>query len=87
MSLLDLFIKRKKATALVAKERLQIILAHERTTTPHDDNSKPSWLPQLQRELVTVIAKYTKIDENALTVNVERRDNLELLEINVTLAE
>ncbi len=89
MSLLELFFGRKKATASVAKERLQIILAHERVLDRDNlgHSSGPSWLPQLQQELIEVIAKYIKIDVDALKVNVEKRDNLELLEINVTLPE
>lgn len=88
MSLLDLLFGKKKVTASVAKERLQIILAHERASLNDDGkNFAPSWLPDLQRELLTVIAKYIKVDQDALKVNLERRDNLELLEINVTLPE
>ncbi|MBP9743075.1 MAG: cell division topological specificity factor MinE [Burkholderiales bacterium] len=89
MALIDLFFGRKKTTAGIAKERLQIILAHERLL---DDGANayeatPSWLPDLQQELVTVIAKYIKINIEDLKVNLEKRDNLELLEINVTLPE
>ena len=88
MSLLDLLFGKKKSTALVAKERLQIILAHERASLTGDGkNFAPSWLPDLQRELLAVIAKYIQVDQDALTVNLEKRDNLELLEINVTLPE
>jgi cell division topological specificity factor len=88
MSLLEVIFGRKKATASVAKERLQIILAHERAI--HDTNvsgDSPSWLPLLQQELVEVIAKYIKIDKEDLKVHLEKRDNLELLEINVTLPD
>ncbi len=88
MSLLDLLFGRKKSTANVAKERLQIILAHERATTDlHPDLGTPDWLPMLQQELVEVVAKYIKINKEDLKVNLEKRDNLELLEINVTLPE
>ena len=88
MSLLDLLFGKKKATASVAKERLQIILPHERASLTGDGkNFAPSWLPDLQRELLAVIAKYIQVDQDALTVNLEKRDNLELLEINVTLPE
>lgn len=88
MSLLDILFGKKKSTASVAKERLQIILAHERVTLGNGDESKtPDWLPKLQQELMEVIAKYIKVDQDALTVNLEKRDNLELLEINVTLPE
>lgn len=88
MSLLNVLFGRKKTTANVAKERLQIILAHERAS--HDTNptgDSPSWLPLLQQELVAVIAKYIKIDKEDLKVHLEKRDNLELLEINVTLPD
>jgi cell division topological specificity factor len=88
MSLLDLLFGRKRQSANVAKERLQIILAHERAINSEDImGDSPSWLPQLQQELVDVIAKYIKINKEDLKVNLEKRDNLELLEINVTLPE
>lgn len=89
MALLDMIFGRKKPTAGVAKERLQIILAHERAVdeTGSVDEAKPSWLPELQQELVSVIAKYIKISTDDLKVTLEKRDNLELLEINVTLPE
>lgn len=87
MSLLDLLFGKKKTSASVAKERLQIILAHERATFNEDISDTPSWLPELQSELLAVIAKYIKIDQDALKVHLEKRDNLELLEINVTLPE
>ncbi|MBX9597586.1 MAG: cell division topological specificity factor MinE [Burkholderiales bacterium] len=89
MSLLDLLFGKKKSTASVAKERLQIILAHERSTlnSSGETNHAPEWLPDLQKELVAVVAKYIKIDQDALKVHLEKRDNLELLEINVTLPE
>lgn len=78
---------KKKTTASVAKERLQIILAHERSTLNGDNGNTPNWLPDLQKELLEVIAKYIKVDQDALKVHLEKRDNLELLEINVTLPE
>lgn len=87
MSLLDLLFGKKKTSASVAKERLQIILAHERATFNEDVSDTPSWLPELQSELLAVIAKYIKIDQDALKVHLEKRDNLELLEINITLPE
>lgn len=88
MSLFDIFFGRKKTTANVAKERLQIILAHERVMNQDGiDKSDPEWLSRLQQELVDVIAKYVKIDKEDLTVNLEKRDNLELLEINVTMPD
>ena len=58
MSFLTFFAGEKKQTASVAKERLQIILAHERSGR---NAAEPDYLPELQRELVAVISKYIKI--------------------------
>ncbi len=87
MSLIDLIFGKKKTSASLAKERLQIILAHERSGTNTDTEKNNAWLTELQDELMQVIAKYIAIDKDALKVTLEKRDNLELLEINVTLPE
>jgi len=84
MSLLSLFLGEKKKTASVAKERLQIILAHERSGR---GASQPDYLPALQRELLAVISKYVKIDSNDLRVHFERQENLEVLEVKIELPE
>ena len=82
MSLLSFLLGEKKKSASVAKERLQIILAHERGA---GRGFKPDYLPELQRELIAVISKYVKIDPEALKVNFERQDDLEVLEVKIEL--
>ena len=77
MSLLSLLFGDKKKTASVAKERLQIILAHERSGR----SNQPDYLPDLQRDLVAVLSKYVKINPQDIKVNLERQDNLEVLEV------
>ena len=84
MSLLSFLLGEKKKTASVAKERLQIILAHERTGR---GGSRPDYLPALQRELMAVISKYVSIKLEDIKVNVERQDNLEVLDIKIELPE
>ncbi|MCA0175851.1 MAG: cell division topological specificity factor MinE [Proteobacteria bacterium] len=84
MSLLSFLLGEKKKTASVAKERLQIILAHERAGL---GASAPDYLPALQRELVAVISKYVKISPNDIKVNLERQDDLEVLEVKIELPE
>ena len=83
MSLLGFLLGEKKKTASVAKERLQIILAHERS----GNSKKPSYLPDLQRELIAVISKYVSINPNDIKVNLERQDNLDVLEVKIELPE
>ncbi len=84
MSLLSFLLGEKKQTSNVARERLQIILAHERSGR---NASEPDYLPDLQRELVAVISKYIKINIEDIKVNLERQDNLEVLEVKIELPE
>jgi cell division topological specificity factor len=83
MSLLSFLLGEKKKTASVAKERLQIILAHERVGR----NAKPDYLEALQRDLVAVISKYVSIDPDDIKVHLERQDNLEVLEVKIELPD
>ncbi|MCC7279922.1 MAG: cell division topological specificity factor MinE [Chromatiaceae bacterium] len=83
MGLLDLFRShRNKGTAAIAKERLQILVAHDRAT-----RNQPSYLPQLQRELLEVIRKYVDVDMNSISVNYEQDETREVLELNIVLPE
>ena len=84
MSLLSFLLGEKKKTATVAKERLQIILAHERSGR---NAGQPDYLPALQRELVAVISKYVSISADDIKVHLERQDNLEVLEVKIELPE
>ena len=84
MGFLSFFLGEKKQTATVAKERLQLILAHERSGR---GNTSPNYLPDLQRELVAVISKYVSINPDDIKVSMERQDNLEVLEVKIELPE
>ncbi len=82
MSLLDYFRSSKPSTASLAKERLQILVAHERSS-----RNQPSYLPQLQQELLEVIRKYVNVGQDAITVNFEQDGNQETLELNIVLPD
>ena len=82
MSFLDYFRRQKNNTASVAKERLQIIVAHER-----GQRDMPDYLPQLQQELLDVIRKYVQISDDMVQVDVDRNESCSVLELNVTLPE
>jgi cell division topological specificity factor len=84
MSFLSFFIGEKKKTATVAKERLQMILMHERSGR---NSAEPDYLQDLQRDLVAVISKYIKINPDDIKVNLERQDNLEVLEVKIELPD
>jgi len=82
MSLLDYFKSSKPSSASIAKERLQILVAHERSS-----RHQPSYLPKLKQELLAVIQKYFHVDENSVSVNLEQDDNRETLELNIILPD
>ena len=82
MSLLDYFKTSKTSSASLAKERLQILVAHERSS-----RNQPSYLPQLQKELLEVIRKYVNVEQDAISVNFEQKDTQETLELNIVLPD
>ncbi|NBW24259.1 MAG: cell division topological specificity factor MinE [Betaproteobacteria bacterium] len=83
-SFLSFLLGEKKQTASVAKERLQLILAHERSGR---NAAEPDYLQDLQRDLIAVISKYIKIDIKDIKVNLDRHDNLEVLEVKIELPD
>lgn len=82
MGLLDYFRSSRQATASIAKERLQILVAHERA-----ERNKPDYLPMLQKELLEVIRKYVNVDQEAISVTMEQDENREVLELNIVLPD
>ncbi|MEN9843746.1 MAG: hypothetical protein RLZZ612_1575 [Pseudomonadota bacterium] len=85
-SLMSFFLGENKKSANVAKERLQIILAHERATRSAG-STPPDYLEALQRDVLAVVRKYIDIDPNDIQINLEREENLEILEVKIELPE
>ena len=83
MSLLSLIFGNKPKTAAVAKERLQLIIAHERNGL----SGKKEFLPEMQKELIAVISKYVAINPDDIKVSLEKQGNYEVLEVNIVLPE
>lgn len=82
MGLLDYFLGSRQSTAAIAKERLQILVAHERS-----ERNKPDYLPMLQKELLEVIRKYVNVEQDAISVTMEQDENREILELNIILPD
>lgn len=83
MSIFDYFrSKSKNTSASVAKERLQIIVAHER-----GQRQQPDYLPLMQQEILDVIRKYVPIDQDSVNIQLENNDHCSVLELNVTLPD
>lgn len=82
MSFFNVFGSKKPSSASIAKERLQIIVAHERRRS-----STPDYLPQLQQDILEVVRRYVQVHEDQITLNVDRQDDSEILEVNILLSE
>lgn len=83
MGIFDYFkSKSEPSSASVAKDRLQIIVAHERTK-----RQQPDYLPQMQQEILDVIRKYVQIGDEDVQIQLDNTDACSVLELNVTLPE
>lgn len=84
MSLLKYFrSKKQKGSASTAKERLQIIVAHER-----GERDAPDYLPQMKQDILDVIRKYVQIEQNQISVQMDQKgDNISVMELNIMFPE
>jgi len=80
MRLLNLLFPERRTSAVIARERLKIVLAHERAS-----REAPDFLPVLQKELLDVIGRYVEIRSDMIRVNLGRSGDTSLLEINVEI--
>ena len=84
MNLLKNLFSPRRNTASVAKERLKIVLAHERA-----GRDAPDFLPKLQKELIDVVARYVEIRDDMIRVNsgknLGKAGDTSLLEINIEI--
>ena len=82
MGLLDYFRSTRPNSAKLAKERLQILVAHERA-----GRHQPDYLPKLQKELIEVIRRYVNVSQTDVSVTLEQEDDREILELNIVLPD
>lgn len=64
-----MFGKETGSSGNVAKERLRLVLVHDRASV------SPEFLQLLKNDLIQVISKYMEIDENSLEVNLDSNNN------------
>jgi cell division topological specificity factor len=79
MSILDLF--RRKDSAPVARDRLQILLAHERSGT-----GSPELITLLREEVLAVVAKHVSVDPENVRVKMERGSPVSTLEFEIEIS-
>ncbi|EKD78204.1 MAG: cell division topological specificity factor MinE [uncultured bacterium] len=83
MSILNLMnYFRKNKSAEIARNRLHIIIAQEKS-----QKNSPDYLPMLRQEILKVVAKYTNANIDQVNVELHRKDNNAILELNVTLPD
>jgi cell division topological specificity factor len=82
MRFFDFFRRKQPSSASIAKERLQIIVSHERRRS-----STPDFLPSLQKDILEVVRKYVQINENQIKLSVDRKGDSEVLELNILLPD
>ena len=77
--ILDKLLRRQPASASMAKERLQLVLAHDRS------DLSPELLDQMRREILEVVAKYVEIDLSEGDVSLETEDRVTALVANLPI--
>lgn len=80
MSLFSLFTRRSSAP--VARERLQVLLAHERAVIGNSD-----LVAILREEILAVLAKHVPVERDKVRVKMDRGDQVSLLEVDIELPE
>ncbi len=75
----NLFRKKKKSSASVAKDRLTIMLAHERV------DCKLPYLNDLRNDILEVIKKYTSVED--VKISSQNNQNIDMLEIEIVLGK
>src|SRR5437660_4785091 len=80
MGLYELLFRPHRHSAAIAKERLKIVLAHERA-----GRDAPDFLPKLQKELIDVVCRYVEIRDDMIRVNLGKAGETSTLEINIEI--
>ncbi|WP_420797628.1 cell division topological specificity factor MinE [Candidatus Sororendozoicomonas aggregata] len=86
MNLMQLFRSanqsNKEGSASVAKERLQILVAHERIS-----RASHEFLPAMQKDILEVVQKYIEVAQEHINIRLDNEGDCSILEVNVQLPE
>lgn len=83
MNIMQLFRSRKsEGSAAIAKERLRIIVAHERGSRNGRD-----FLPAMERDILKVVQKYISVQQECIDIKLDSQDGCSILEVNVQLPD
>ena len=88
MAFLDYFRSRRNSSATQAKDRLQVIVAHQRSMRNGESKlDSPEYLQCMQTEILEVIKKYIEIDQDQVKVELAQNEDCSVIELNLTLPE
>lgn len=76
--------KRRSNTASIAKERLQIVVAHERN---RNKDANPDFMKDLQRDILEVVQRYLPVQANQIKIDMDREGEVDVLELNIVLSD
>ncbi len=76
--------RRQSNTASIAKERLQIIVAHERI---RNADAHPDFMQDLQKDILEVVRKYLPVDGKQVKIEMDREEGCDVLELNIILSD
>jgi cell division topological specificity factor len=79
MNLLSFF--RRRSSAPVARERLQLLLAHERGST----SGGSDLVAVLREEILAVIAKHVSVESDKVQVKMDRGGAVSTLEVDIEI--
>ncbi len=74
--------RRQNNTASIAKERLQIIVAHERR---RNEDGNPDFMQDLQRDILLVVQKYLPVEGDQINIAMDKEGECDVLELNILL--
>ena len=85
MSFLSNIFARRQQSSSVAKDRLQILLAHERSAG--GESGESDLIRQLHKEIMEVIARHVAVDQDKVQIKVDRGSGCSMLEIDVEVPQ
>ncbi len=86
MGVFDLF-KRRNPSAKVAKERLQIIVSHQRDGRRSRGNEQPLFMEEMKREILEVVRKYVPVEPEDVEASIGKDGDTDVLALNINLNE
>ena len=87
MSILDHLFRRHSNSAKTAKERLQIIVAHQRDGRDGNKRNEPAFMEDMKREILEVVRKYVDIHPDDIEANISKEGEMDVLALNINLPD